>query len=281
MKIEIKSKISMPQGTKIFQGDSNVDEIEITIDRYYKEYDLSTFNGYLKVKYVDDSCNQIRLIQKSFNDDIVVFYALIDKNLTRSVGTLICQPYFANDDYSVTMSSSCFNLDIEASIQAYETIEQNLLPSTLETLEYELKIAKQEFQKDIYATEGSNNAITSNAVYNMFKTVDLGAFKQEEYEHTLDYLRESGIYKISLLSQDEKLKETRLVFVNNFAFGFSKQTIFYYNTEHFLTRFATRGLSYLTATMFEPWTEYDIATKQYIDEKLGILEEDLSDILGV
>ena len=179
------------------------------------------------------------------------------------------------------ITSSCFNLEVEASIQAYETIEQSLLPSTLETLEYELKIAKQEFQKDIYAQQGSNNAITSDAVYNMFKSVDLGAFKQEEYEHTLDYLRESGIYKISLLSQDEKLKETRLVFVNNFAFGFSKQTIFYYDNQHFLTKFATRGVSYLTNTMYEPWTEFDIATKQYIDEKLGVLEEDLSDILGV
>jgi len=281
MKIEIKSKISMPQGTKIFQGDSNVDEIEITTDRYYKNFDLAEFNGYLKIKYTDDSCNQIKLVKKDFQNDFVIFYALIDKNLTRGVGSLLCQPYFANDDYSVCMSTSCFTLEIEPSIMAYETIEQNLLPNTLETLEYELKITKQEFQKDIYAVEGSNNAITSNAVYTMFKSVDLGAFKQEEYENTLNLLRESGIYKISLLSEDEKLKETRLVFANNFSFGFTKQTIFYYDSDHFLTKFATRGLSYLTGTAIEPWTEYQLATKSYIDEKLGLVEDELKDILGV
>ena len=151
MKIEIKSKVSMPEGTKIFQGDCNVDEIEITVDRFYKEQDLAELNGYLKIKYIDDSCNQIRLKKRNFDEKKAVFYALIDKNLTKNVGTLLCQPYFANDDYSVCMSSSCFSLEIESSIQAYETIEQNMLPSTLETLEYELKITKQEFQKDIFA----------------------------------------------------------------------------------------------------------------------------------
>ena len=115
----------------------------------------------------------------------------------------------------------------------------------------------------------------------MFKTVDLGAFKSTEYNHTLDYLRESGIYKISLLSDDEKLKETRLVFVNNFLFGFSTQTIFYYDDKHFLTKFATRGVHYLTGTAYDMWTEHEIATKEYVEEKLGIVDDELGDILGV
>ena len=72
-----------------------------------------------------------------------------------------------------------------------------------------------------------------------------------------------------------------LVFVNNYLFGFSKQTIFYYDENYFLTKFATRELHYLTGTMQGPWVEHEIATKDYVEEKLGIVDEELSTILGV
>jgi len=282
MNIEIKAKVSMPEGTKIFQGDNYVDEIVIKTDRFYKTIDMADLNGYLKIKYVDDSCNQVKLQKRETTEDYVLFFAKIDKNITKRVGTLICQPYFTDDKYTICMSTSCFPLEIESSIQVYETIEQILLPSTLEELEYELKVAIQEFQKDIYATEGSDNAITSNAVYTMFKSVDLGAFKQEEYDNVLLNLRESGIYKISLLNEESTIKETRLVCVFNYAFGFCTQTLFYFDTtDHKFTKIATRNLSYLTGEFIEPWVEDKIITKSSLEETLGFISGELDSVLGV
>ena len=282
MEIEIKAKVSMPQGTKIFQGDCNVDEIVVTTDRVYNGQDISKLNGYIKIKYPDDSCNQIAMYKRDMQDNFVVFFAKIDKNITKNAGALVCQPYFTNDDFSVCMSATCFVLQIEPSIQAYETIEQNLLPNTIETLEYQLKITQQNFQKDIYAVEGSENAITSNAVYTMFKSVDLGAFKQAEFDEVLKKTRESGIYKISLLNEDSTLKQTMLLCVYEFDRGFCRQTLFSFEDKikNFF-KVSHRGIAYLTGTAIDLWTHDEIALKSYVDEKLGLIEDELGGIMGV
>ena len=116
----------------------------------------------------------------------------------------------------------------------------------------------------------------------MFKSVDLGAFKQAEFDEVLKKTRESGIYKISLLNEDSTLKQTMLLCVYEFDMGFCRQTLFSCGdkSKNFF-KVSHRGLAYLTGTTIDLWTHDEIALKSYVDEKLGLIEDELGGIMGV
>ncbi len=255
MLVEIKSKVSMPQGVKIFQGDNNVDQILISVDRFYGEYDLADFNAYLKIKYVDDSCNQIILNETERSDDKIVVKAKIDGNLTRFAGELTCQPFFANDDNSLCFNASTFVLEVEPSIEAYETIEQDLLPGTLVTLQAELKLAKQEYEQSVAKS-------------------DLGEFSYEEMHEVFDKQKASGICKCILINESG-LKESAILVTFRSGEFEAIQTLIMINESGFFTKICTRRGFFNVLDVWEEWKEDYIATKEYVDSKLNELKNSI------
>ena len=173
----------MPTGGKVFQGDNNMDFIVVEIDRFYGDYDLVDYNAYLKIKYVDDTCNQVLLNKIIERSDRLIYEAVIDSNFTRYPGEILCQPFFANQDKTMCFNASVFTMEIEGSIQAYETIEQNMVPGSLDTLESELKFARQELEQTVKKTE-------------------LGDILEEELESTIFSLIDSAIFRFFVVKSN-------------------------------------------------------------------------------
>jgi len=250
--IEIKSKVSMPQGVTIYQGDNNVDEIVISVDRYYGEYDIADFNAYLKIKYVDDSCNQIILKVEEKNQEKIVLKAKIDYNLTRIAGVLTCQPFFANDDNSLCFNASTFNLQVEPSIEAYETIEQEMLPGTLVTLQAELKLARQEFEESV-------------------ANYDLGEFTYKNMNSTLNDIKSNSICYCRLIN-DNGQKESAFVITFIESQDTIKQTLIFVGEDGYFNKYCTRSCYIGVIEVWQDWTEDYLVTKNYVDSKIAELK---------
>ena len=254
MEVVIRSKISMPQGGKIFQGDKNMDYILVQIDRFYGDFDLVDYNAYLKIQYVDDSCNQIILDKIIERSDRLIYEAKIDDNFTRYPGEILCQPYFTNSDGTMCFNASVFTMEVESSIQAYETIEQDMLPGTLQTLEAELKYARQQIEDSMKS--------------------ELGEVAEEDVESAIHNLTETAIYKFTVVKSDG-YKEPRVLFVNRVDQYTATQTMLLADQNNFNLKYIARAGSVAAMTLWQVWTEYEYVSKEYVDFKFLELRYEL------
>ena len=255
MEIVIKSKVSMPSEGIIFQGDNNMDSILVQIDRFYGDYDLVNFNAYLKIKYTDDSCNQILLKKIIERSDKLIYEARIDTNFTRYPGEIFCQPCFSNDDGSLVFNASVFTMEIEGSINAYETIEQELLPGTLQTLEAELKFARAELEESKKSTE-------------------LGVVKEADLETVLNGLTDTAIYRL-MVEKSDGFIEPRVVFVNRVSTYLATQTMITNDEQNFTIKILSRTGSVASMVLWQLWEEKQFVSKDYVDEQFLALRFEL------
>ncbi len=242
----------MPEGVKIFQGDNNMDKINISVDRFYGEHDLTEFNAYLKIKYVNDSCNQIYLNKLEETEDKLILQANIDNNLTRYAGELTCQPFFANDNNSQCFNASTFALEVEPSIEAYETIEQEVLPSTIITLQSELKSAQEKYEQSVAG-------------------FDLGEVAYQDLATAFDNVLSSGIYKFFAISESGA-KEPGVLISNRITEEEGVQTMFYLDEDGAFTKIYTRRGYFNTFNIWEIWHGQKIATEEYVNQKIEELK---------
>lgn len=248
MEVVIKSKVSMPEGGKIFQGDNNMDFIVVQIDRFYGDFDLVDYDAYLKIKYVDDTCNQVILNKIITRTDRLIYEARIDSNFTRFAGEILCQPYFCNKDKTMCFNASTFTMEIEGSIQAYETIAQEVLPGVIETLEAELKFARQEYEQSI-------------------KNFELGDISESEVENAINLLTDSAIYRFFVVKNDG-YKEPRILFVNRFGNYEVTQTMLCADQTNCIKKIISRGGTIGSIIFWQLWSETEFVSKEYVDNKI-------------
>lgn len=158
----------------IYQGDSKTEALYIYCDRYYNGRDLSLLEGRLKLRYENDTYNVVWLIKKEVTENEIVFFTDIDRNLTIFAGRVICQPMIASEDNLEIYNCSTFEINVKESINAYESLELQVMPSSIMALESKLDGIISSFEKDDEPSENSQNLVTSGGVYLKI---------QEVYEH--------------------------------------------------------------------------------------------------